>query len=222
MTLPTIDSYGFLDGAIAESAVNANNQHRVVQTQPPTTPLGQFSKWRWTGSAWTAATDYRGHAWYNPANTDEVHVAQSFDDAPPYGWVWWAPGQNKVAGEAETLARAKAAKWGQVKATRDLVEYGNFTWDGSTFNADAESRNRIMGAVQLATLAAGAGQPYAVVWTLADNGTRTLSAADMMAVGAALGARVGSAHARAAALRTQINAATTLSALEAIDITTGW
>lgn len=141
--------------------------------------------------------------------------------APPGVGFVWRPELGQWTDERD-LEQARTDKWRQTKARRDAAEYGDFTWDGSTFNADVESRNRIMGAVQLATLATAAGQPYAVVWTLADNTTRLLLAADMMAVGAALGARVGAAHARAAELRAQINAATTRSALDAIDITTGW
>lgn len=140
--------------------------------------------------------------------------------SPGVGFVW-RPELGEWTDERD-LEQAREDKWRQTKARRDIAEYGDFTWDGSTFNADVESRNRIMGAVQLATLAMGAGQPYSVVWTLADNTTRTLSATDMMAVGATLGARVGAAHARAAELRAQINAATTRAALDAIDITTGW
>lgn len=163
----------------------------------------------------------------SPGNTP-AERADLTDVAPPTcaagqvpfwdGTAWacqtWPP--------APTLADLKAAKWATVKARRDQAEYGDFAWDGSTFNADVESRNRIMGAVQLAALAASAGQPYSVVWTLADNSTRTLDAADMIAVGSTLGARVGAAHANAASLRSAINAAADEAALDAIDVSTGW
>lgn len=133
----------------------------------------------------------------------------------------WEPATEQWVDERQA-EQLRAQLWTAIKARRDVAEYGVFMWDGSSFNADRESRNRIMGATQLASMAAASGQPYQIVWTLADNTTRTLSAMEMMSVGATLGARVAAAHARAAELRAQVTAAPGMDALRAIDITAGW
>lgn len=101
----TIDPYGFQYGLIAYSAVNELNSSIVVEEPYPNTTLGFLENWRWVDSAWVATTDYRGHTWYNPTNTDEVYRPSSFDDAPPVGWTYWPPGENKVIGEQEKLAK---------------------------------------------------------------------------------------------------------------------
>lgn len=117
MNLPKIDSDGFHTGFLSEEAVNQYNQASVVQTQLPETAIGQFERWRWIENEWVAWPDYRGHSWYNPLATDQVHKAQSFDDAPPEGWVYWAPGENKVVLPAEI----EAAKWKEIRAFRDQL-----------------------------------------------------------------------------------------------------
>ncbi len=117
----------------------------------------------------------------------------------------------------DTVEQARSRRWAVIKAQRDAVEFGGFTWDGSAFDSDAQSQPRIMGAVQMATLAAAAGQSFGLAWTLADNSVRTLDGADMIAVGLALGAHVGTAHAIARTLREQIEAAATVEDVAAID-----
>ena len=217
---PTVDGDGFLSGSIAAVAVNKRNQHSVVRTQLPTTPLGQFDKWRWVGRAWVAEKDYRGHSWYNPENTGEVHAAERFNDAPPPGWAWWAPGKNRVVGEVEALTRAKDEKWANVKKRRNAAEYGTLAWEGSTFDADVTSRNRLMG-VAMAAQQRG-GPPAEIMWRLADNSSRRLTTAQLADVNAALWQRAVDAHTRAAELRSQINACTSLRDLAQLDAETGW
>jgi hypothetical protein len=68
----------------------------------------------------------------------------------------------------------------------------------------------------MAMLAQAGGQPFSIDWTLADNTVRTLSGADMIAVGQALGQHVAACHIKARALREQINAATTVAEVEAV------
>jgi len=115
-----------------------------------------------------------------------------------------------------TFAAKQLAKWEEMKARRAEVEFGSFVWDGSTFDSDPTSTSRIMGAFSLAMAAAGAGAPYEIEWTLADNTKRVLSAADMIAVGMTLGTAVATAHGTASSLRAAIDAATTTAQLEAI------
>ncbi|MNV54734.1 hypothetical protein D3C71_1469430 [compost metagenome] len=119
---------------------------------------------------------------------------------------------SKTWVDLRTLDDLKYAKWEGFKTARDAAEFGGFIWDGSRFDSDAISQSRIQGAVQLAAMAPG----FSLDWTLADNSIRTLNAADMAAVGAALGAHVAILHADARELRTQINAATTAAQLDGI------
>lgn len=114
------------------------------------------------------------------------------------------------------LSEARAQAWARIKSARESVEFGPFVWGGQTFDGDSESQRRIQGAAQLATLAQATGQPFSIDWTLADNTQATLTAAEMIGVGMALGQHVNGAHGIARTLRTQIDAATTPEELEAI------
>ena len=107
--------------------------------------------------------------------------------------------------DPRTLADLKAAQWELIKQARSNAEYAGFTWDGSVFDSDAISQNRITGAVTLAQLSPG----FTIDWTLADNTVRTLNQADMIAVGVALGQHVQTQFTKAQALRVAIEAATT-------------
>lgn len=97
--------------------------------------------------------------------------------------------------DPRTLAQHQADKWTAIKAARDAIEFGGFTWDGSTFDSDPQSQSRIQGAAQLATLAMIASQAFSVDWTLATNAVRTLTGADMLAVGQAMGVHIMTTHA---------------------------
>lgn len=114
--------------------------------------------------------------------------------------------------DPRTLETVQAAAWGAMKALRSQKEAAGFTWDGSVFDSDQVSQSRIMGAVQLAVMSPG----FEIPWTLQDNTVRTLSASDMMAVGAALGGHVAAIFARAQELRVEIYAATSIAAVDAI------
>lgn len=114
--------------------------------------------------------------------------------------------------DPRTLDDLKGEKWRNIKFNRDAAEYGGFTWDGSVFDSDAISQQRIAGAVQLAQM----NPAFTTVWTLADNTTRTLNAQDMFAVGLALGAHVSGVFSHGMALRAQIDASTTAQEVEAI------
>lgn len=118
--------------------------------------------------------------------------------------------------DPRTLVDHKAAKWAEVKAAREAVEFGAFAWDGSMFDCDQISQQRIQGAAQLATLASMTSAPFSIDWTLADNTVRTLNATDMIAVGMALGAHINVQHATSRTLRAQIDAATTLAEVQAV------
>ena len=123
---------------------------------------------------------------------------------------------TKVWEDLRTLQDIKDVRWAAIKQARNTAEFGSFVWDGSTFDSNAVATGRITGAALLAMMAASVGQPYSTDWRLTDNTLRTLSGADTMAVGAALGQHVKATHDHASTLRTQINDALTPEAVEAV------
>lgn len=125
------------------------------------------------------------------------------------------PVQNERS-PAVQLEVAKAVKRRQLNAMRDTLEFGWFTWDGSIFDANEKSQARIQGAFQLASLALATSQAFSVDWTLADNTVRTLSATDWMGVGQALAAHIQTCHVTARSLKAQVDAATSIEEVEAI------
>lgn len=114
--------------------------------------------------------------------------------------------------DPRTLADLKAEKWRNIKANRDAAEHGGFTWDGSVFDSDVLSQQRITGAVTLAQMSPA----FTTVWTLKDNSTRTLNSQDMFAVGVALGTHVSTQFAHGQELRTQIEETTSIDQLDLI------
>ena len=111
-----------------------------------------------------------------------------------------------------SLQSAKDAKWGVIKAARDAAQYAGFMWDGSRFDSDAASQQKIIGACQWASL----NSALQIDWTLADNTVRTLSAQEMQQVAQALGVYVDGVYDKGRTLRQQIESATTISDLDAI------
>ncbi len=111
--------------------------------------------------------------------------------------------------DPRSLQDLKDARWAEGRRERDSAEFGAFSWDGSRFDSDALSQQRITVAVTLAMM----NSAFSIDWTLADNTARTLTAADMIAVGVALGQHVSACHERARVLRGQIEVALTAEEL---------
>jgi len=114
--------------------------------------------------------------------------------------------------DPRTLQELKDSQWTLIKRSRSAAEYAGFMWDGSTFDSDAISQNRITGAVTLAQLSSA----FTIDWTLATNQVRTLNQSEMLQVGAALGVHVQTQFAKGQSLRVQIDAATTQAEVEAV------
>lgn len=108
-----------------------------------------------------------------------------------------------------SLAIAQDEQWGIIKAERTATETGGFVWDGSTFDSDYQSQARIQGAVLTALIASIEATPFSIDWTLADDSVRTLSGAEMLLVGKALGEHVVSVFEAGRAAYAAIQDATT-------------
>ena len=114
--------------------------------------------------------------------------------------------------DLRTLDDLKAAQWTAIKKARSAAEYAGFTWDGSTFDSDVLSQNRITGAVSLAQMSSA----FTIGWILADNTVRTLNQISMLQVGATLGQHVAEVFAKGVLLREAVEAATTQAEVEAV------
>lgn len=125
-------------------------------------------------------------------------------------------GGSIVDPEPLDLTARKNLKWAQIKLERDRVEFGTMTWDGSEFDTNMISQQRIQGAVQLASMSLAANQTFEQDWTLADNSVRTLNASQLVSLGLALAQHVGTAHAIGRGLRAQIFSATTEAEVDAV------
>jgi len=139
---------------------------------------------------------------------NDVHHELPPQPTPNHIFNW----QTKQWEDPRTLADFKEAQWSTIKQARSAAEYAGFTWDGSTFDSDAISQNRITGAVTLAQMS----PTFVINWILADNTTRTLNQADMIAVGVALGQHVQTQFTKAQALRLQIETASTPEQVAAV------
>lgn len=212
MICATIDEFGFFKGTIRAEYVADANRAIVVDQMPPAGPLAPLHKWRWSAGAWVPALDHRGKTWYDAAGVGEDFTATAPGDTPPIGWVEWVPGKNKTFNAAARLREAKKAKRAEIKAARDAAEFGGFVWAGSSFDSDPTSQLRIQGAGQRAQREPEKSK----TWTLRDNTVRVLSASDIIQVDLALGAHIDAVHARGRVLRTQIDEATTVAAVNAI------
>lgn len=125
-------------------------------------------------------------------------------------------GGVRVSSLETELESARRLKWQEIKGFREAVETRGFTWDGSVFDSDTISQTRIQGAFQLAMLSLANNTAHTVDWTLMDNTVRTLTAADVLALGQAMTQHVKTCHARSRILREQIESAATIEQVQAV------
>jgi hypothetical protein len=114
--------------------------------------------------------------------------------------------------ETISIEDRRLAKWTEIKTARSQAEYAGFTWDGSVFDSDARSQQRITGAVTLAQM----DDTFSIGWTLKNNTVRQLNASEMMVVGTTLGVYVAAQFAHAQDLRVQLEAAVTMQGVDLI------
>lgn len=138
---------------------------------------------------------------------EELAVKKSL----PTGWAWKMP--ERIAVDMRDMDAVRRQAWERIKKARKAAELAPFTHAGSMYDANKE---QIGGAAQMALLAQLSEQPFSIDWTLRDNSTKTHSAAEMIAVGVALGKHVSDIYDAGRVLREQITAATTPAELDAI------
>lgn len=107
------------------------------------------------------------------------------------------------------LQQVKDAKWEDLKAERDALEFGGFNYLGMVFDSDQVSQGRIMGAA-----VAGIDR----TWTLADNTTVELSTSQLQQLYVTLQLHIASVHERGRIARQLIFDAETKEEVEAIQL----
>ena len=110
----------------------------------------------------------------------------------------------------------KVGAWRTVRFMRDQKESAGFEYDGVMYDSDPISQQRIQGAAQLAQL----DSTMSIDWTVKDNSVITLSAAQVIALGVALGQHINAVHAAGRVSREQIESATTKTEIDAV--IAGW
>lgn len=148
-------------------------------------------------------------------------------DALQAAYDWLVSPAGALAGgelldDPTPLEAARAATRARVKAKRDAFEASGALTPKGRVDTDNASLIRISGAVQAATLALSAGEPWAIEWTMADESVELLDAGEMIAVGLAAMAHVNACHERSRQLRAEIMAAENEADLAAVDIDSGW
>lgn len=113
--------------------------------------------------------------------------------------------------------------WERVKALRTAhIDAGCQVAGLGTFNADAESRLNINGAVTGALLAKSTGAAFLMTWKRADNMIVDLDADQMIYVGQTILTFVAACHGHAQTLLAAIHAASDKAGVDAVAIDQGW
>ena len=148
----------------------------------------------------------------------DVPTTNSYWDFNLNGWVIIPPAPDtnysfdyhtKTWINLKSLNELKDLKWLEIKSERERKEYGGFEFEGDIYDSDQVSQGRIMGAAS-----AGIDQ----TWTLADNTTVNLTAAQLQQLYAALQTHIASVHERGRIARQLIHEAETKDQVEAINL----
>lgn len=154
-------------------------------------------------------------------------AAEGHDLAPekPFYWLscpdnvaqnWTFDGTTFLPPQPLPLSDVKLQKRGAINAKRDELETSGFTYNGKTFDSDQRSTDRIQIAALAAQTALMTSQPFSIDWTAKDNSVVTLDAQGMLGLATAFAQYGATLHATAKALKAQVDAATTVEKVEAV------
>jgi hypothetical protein len=127
-----------------------------------------------------------------------------------------------------SLDQAKAQALNEIAETRYTVETGGVIVTGKYYATDRDSQSAIARASGTAkwkcaaTVTRDIDQPDGSTVATVCVGAAEFADSDMDAVGTAVASHVAAAYAREAELMTAINAADSVAALRAIDLSAGW
>jgi hypothetical protein len=168
--------------------------------------------------------DYVRHGYY-PIRTEKGDTTES---EKRVGWKYVldeARGVMRKVAQYETKSVEEYAADFAAKVKEKRTEHARkpVSYDGNKFGAGPESQQKLTGKL---TYAQAAGKDtdstWSVGWKTADNSFVQLSYDDLAAVVEAVNAQVQAAYNNEAQLLSEIEAATTIDDLDAIDLTTGW
>lgn len=111
------------------------------------------------------------------------------------------------------IEAVKAAKIAQLKRIRDKKELEPVEFDGSSFDFDSKSYERITAAIYALDMQ---GTAATIAWTLADNGSTPVTAANLRGVIAAAAVRSNMLHTKYRELKATVLAAKTAEEVEKI------
>lgn len=152
----------------------------------------------------------------NYVDTDDIVDLSDYWDGSGFVSVGEPPSQShyfdyalKQWVDPRSLDDIKAQKWAEIKSQRDQLEFGGFEFEGGVFDSDQVSQGRILGAAT-----AGIDQ----VWTLKNNATVLLTAAQLQQLYQALQLHIAEVHARGRAARQAIYEAGTREKVDAVTL----
>jgi hypothetical protein len=106
--------------------------------------------------------DPRRAAWFNDELVD-IGEAPSTNHVYDWGMRAWT--------DPRDLDWFKEAKWTEIKAQRDAIEFGTFTYDGNVFDGDVDAQRRLNVLISVSKSALAVGATFTVTFVLADNST---------------------------------------------------
>lgn len=115
--------------------------------------------------------------------------------------------------DPRSLDQLKASKWAQLKEQRAAEEYAPLPYLDATFDADAESQQKILGVFSFIQIAPA---DWSIDWTTRENTVTTLTKAQMTGLGAALLQRTNTIYTNYRAKREAVEAATTAEEVAAV------
>lgn len=118
--------------------------------------------------------------------------------------------------DIRTLEQVKTTQWNLLKTSRDTSLTSPLTTTYGVFDADYIGQKNITDAIALLQVLESQGTPQTIDFTLYDNSVVTLTTAEMVQVGIALGIRTQGVYAVSRDLRDQINNSTTIPEVESI------
>lgn len=117
--------------------------------------------------------------------------------------------------DAELLAVAKPAKIAELKAERDTREVEPITYNGNSYDYDDKARERINAAIIALDVQ---GADASIDWTTADNADVKVTANDLRMVIAMVAQRSNALHVAYRAAKDKVEAATTVTEIEAVTL----
>lgn len=178
----------------------------------------------------TAIVSNKGELLFNIQASDEIVRLNTPEDCiavedPPHSNMFYAngwaampiqPSFNHIFDydlkrwvDSRTIEEVKEQKWAEIKLSRDLIEFGGFSYGGNVYDSDQVSQGRILGAAMSNT---------DLTWTLQNNESIDLSANELKELFVAMQAHISLTHDRSRAARELIYSATTPEEVEAVNI----